>query len=127
MEAREAACAATEEPCVEREVPCGEAIAVVVAPEAVHKEQHQWKWMNRKFKNVAVVEEEPVEVLTWPMLTTLLQPEVVATVSIEKDASTTERTVLEEPASTASSATIRLSHLMSQEDILVRSKDGALM
>ena len=72
----------------------------------VFKEQHPWKWMNRKFRNVAVVEEEPVEVVTWLMLTTLLQPEVVAMVAIEKGVSTTERTTFEEPAIGDSQATI---------------------
>ena len=81
-------------------------IAVAEAPEVVFKEQHPWKWMNRKFRNVAVVEEEPVEVVTWLMLTTLLQPEVVAMVAIEKGVSTTERTTFEEPAIGDSQATI---------------------
>ena len=87
---------ACEEAIVVENAACEEAI-VVDAVEEVGV-QVQKSMMNHKSKNVVVAAEALVEVLEdliWP--TTLLPQEDVEMAAIEKDASTIERSVFEEP------------------------------
>ena len=89
--------AACVEVIVVENVACVEAIIVVDAGEEVGV-QVQKSMMNHKSKNVVVAAEALVEVLEdliWP--TTLLPQEDVVMAATEKDASTIERAVFEEP------------------------------
>ena len=82
--------------CVVGNAACEEAIVVDVVVEV--EVQVLKSMMNHKSKNVVVVAEALVEVLEdliWP--TTLLPQEDVEMAVTEKDASTIERAVFEEP------------------------------
>ena len=102
-----AVCVVENAACVEaivvENVACVEVIIVVDAVEEVEV-QVQKSMMNHKSKNVVVAAEALVEVLEdliWP--TTLLPQEDVEMAVTEKDASTIERAVSEEPIHKCSS------------------------
>ena len=97
-----AACVVENAACVVGNAACEEAIVVDVVVEV--EVQVLKSMMNHKSKNVVVVAEALVEVLEdliWP--TTLLPQEDVEMAVTEKDASTIERAVSEEPLHKCSS------------------------
>ena len=97
-----AACVVENAACVVGNAACEEAIVVDVVEEV--EVQVLKSMMNHKSKNVVVAAEALVEVLEdliWP--TTLLPQEDVEMAVTEKDASTIERAVSEEPLHKCSS------------------------
>ena len=97
-----AACVVENAACVVGNAACEEAIVVDVVEEV--EVQVLKSMMNHKSKNVVVAAEALVEVLEdliWP--TTLLPQEDVEMAVTEKDASTIERAVSEEPIHKCSS------------------------
>ena len=97
-----AVCVVENAACVVGNAACEEAIVVDVVEEV--EVQVLKSMMNHKSKNVVVAAEALVEVLEdliWP--TTLLPQEDVEMAVTEKDASTIERAVSEEPIHKCSS------------------------